>query len=292
MGSASCAPPRTPFQRAGLPARDSKTSDGKMAVRGPSHETIVEQTRTPSTDKHDVRCESSNVFANENPHRSNMTSGEIAAPVDTSCTGPHQVIEGAYAISASQHEGDAVFTRGLLRKTVTSLIVIVAVAALCGYLLGDIVTELGSHLVERFGMWGVMAAVLCIDSSPIPLTNEPIIVLAIAGGVPFWTVTSLASVASATAGMTGYSAGALLHRVSRARERLVAWNPQLAAWIRRRGAIAVAIAALLPIPFALSTWTAGVMGVRWKGVALASLLRIPKTFFYSGLLYFGWSVGS
>ena len=56
-------------------------------------------------------------------------------------------------------------------------------------------------------------------------------------------------------------------------------------------AAGVAIAALLPIPFALATWTAGLTGVAFPKLLAASLLRIPKTWFYLWLILQGWAMG-
>ena len=70
------------------------------------------------------------------------------------------------------------------------------------------------------------------------------------------------------------------------------FNPEAAAWIEARGAWGVAVAALLPIPYALATWTAGAMKVSLRDVMLASLLRVPKTAFYVALLAAGWGAGA
>ena len=37
---------------------------------------------------------------------------------------------------------------------------------------------------------------------------------------------------------------------------------------------AVAVAALLPFPFAVATWTAGAIGMPWRDLFLGSLVRI------------------
>ena len=58
-----------------------------------------------------------------------------------------------------------------------------------------------------------------------------------------------------------------------------------------RSAWAVGVAAFLPLPYSVSTWTAGALGVRYHWVAAASLLRYPKTALYLWLIASGWSIG-
>ena len=65
----------------------------------------------------------------------------------------------------------------------------------------------------------------------------------------------------------------------------------MVAFLQRWGATGVAVAAVLPIPFSAATWTAGLTGVPFPKLVLASLFRVPKTWFYLWLLTAGWSVG-
>ena len=77
--------------------------------------------------------------------------------------------------------------------------------------------------------------------------------------------------------------------------RIEAWlethSPEQFGLLRRYGALGVAAVGALPLPFALGTWTAGAMRVRFVGVLLACLVRIPKTGFYVGLIMSGLKLG-
>lgn len=55
--------------------------------------------------------------------------------------------------------------------------------------------------------------------------------------------------------------------------RLSAARPEL---MRRRGAVGVAIAALMPVPLALATWTAGSFHVNFVHFLCSAWFRMPK----------------
>lgn len=182
--------------------------------------------------------------------------------------------------------------RALLTRALVGLGLLLVVAALAGVFLRGPIEVAGAWFIGTFGWAGVFAGVLVCDASPLPLTHEPILMLAIAQDAPYWAVGAVASLASVCAGPTGYLGGWLLRSRSGARAWVEERSPGMVAFLRYWGATGVAIAALLPIPFAASTWTAGLTGVSFPKVALASLLRIPKTLFYLWIVYEGWSLGA
>lgn len=173
-----------------------------------------------------------------------------------------------------------VVDRALIRKAVVGLLAILAVAAVTGAVFEAPLKAAGSAFIDAFGLLGLFGSVLFTDASPLPLTNEPLVFLARGAGLDVWTIFWVVSAGSVTAGTVGYTAGAALSRVVPLERWLVTKQPALIETMRRYGAEGVAIAALLPIPFALSTWSAGMLGVSYPKVLLASLLRVPKTAFY------------
>lgn len=182
--------------------------------------------------------------------------------------------------------------RALLARMALGAVVVLALAALTALLLREPVTALGGWFVRELGYVGLALAVVFTDSFPFPLTHEPILLLAVTGGLPAWDVFWVGALASTGAGLVGYTGGAMLQRSTGLARRLRGRYPGVAALMGRYGALGVAVAALTPLPFSASTWLAGLMGVPvWK-VAVASTLRIPKTGFYLWLLLQGWSLGA
>lgn len=181
--------------------------------------------------------------------------------------------------------------RALLIRAALGLVGVVALAALCGLLLREPITAAAAWFIGAFGLGGVFAGVVFTDASPLPLTHEPILLLAVAMDVELWRVGTVAATASVSAGPVGYLGGTLLRRQTSAQGWLEARAPGMVGFLRRWGASGVAVAALLPIPFATATWTAGLVAVPFWKVAAASLLRIPKTLFYLALVAWGWGLG-
>jgi membrane protein YqaA with SNARE-associated domain len=175
-------------------------------------------------------------------------------------------------------------------RGLTGIAVIMLLATLTGWLLRDAVIQAGSWMLATLGAPGVLIATLLIDSCPLPLTNEPLMLLALGGSMPAWKIMVLVSVGSVAAGPTGYLLGNRLQAWYDVRAAARRRQPELVAWLEAHGAWGVAVAALAPIPFSLSTWTAGIVQIPLRHVALASLLRIPKTAFFLWLIVSGWNL--
>ena len=183
-------------------------------------------------------------------------------------------------------------SRTLVRNTVLGLALLLLAAGLLGLLLRAPLMALSSWFVDRFGLAGVFAGVWFADTSPLPLTHEPVLLLGVSAGLDSWVLFATAALASVLAGPSGYLGGWLLRRNARLREWLEGRAPDFVRWMREHGVRGVVLAALLPLPFAVSTWSAGMTTVNFPKVLLASLLRIPTTGFYLFLVIQGWKVGA
>jgi membrane protein YqaA with SNARE-associated domain len=180
----------------------------------------------------------------------------------------------------------------LLKKMAVGLVILLLAAGVLGVVLRDPLTAASSWFVDRFGLAGVFAAVMFTDTSPLPLTHEPVLLLGVIAGIDPWVLFAVAATASTLSGPVGYGGGWCVRRSDRFKEWLQRRAPDFTAWMQLHGAKGVAVAALLPIPFAVSTWTAGMTGVNLPKVLAASLLRIPKTGFYLLLIVKGWALGA
>ena len=174
---------------------------------------------------------------------------------------------------------------------IVGFLVVFVLAAAAGMWLREPITNLGTAAVERLGLAGLIAFVLTVDSLPTPFSYAPMMLLAVQGGMSTMLVFVTCSLASMTAGMMGYGIGRLVGMPDRAERWLERRYPQLLELLRTHGAWGVLIAGALPVPFAIGTWTAGAMGTRALPVALACLVRLPKTGIYLGLIAGGLSLG-
>jgi membrane protein YqaA with SNARE-associated domain len=194
-------------------------------------------------------------------------------------------------VDALREPGAPGAKRALLKQGLFGLTLLLVAAAISSTLLRDLVETWGQAVVSRWGLRGIFVGVFLSDWSPLPLTNEPVMLLGLSGGMTFAQVLWVTSAASVMAGFAGYACGAMLGAGTSLRERFLAREGGRAAWVRRYGALGVAVAAFTPIPYALATWMAGLMRIPLPGFALACLVRIPKTLFYLWLLNKVWVSG-
>ena len=182
--------------------------------------------------------------------------------------------------------------RGLALKLLAGGVTAFFTAAALAYWLNEPLTDLSVELVQRFGLLGLGLATLAIDSLPTPLSAVPLMLLSVKGGIPVWQVAVVCITASICAGGVGFGLGRLVG-MPRTLETLMEqrWPGKL-DMLREHGVWGVAAIALLPLPFAIGTWSAGALGVKTRGVLLASLLRAPKLGVYLWLIVSGLSFGS
>jgi len=169
-------------------------------------------------------------------------------------------------------------------KLLMGFAVLFTVAATAIYLFGPSIQKAGAYAVSQFGLAGLVVAVLVIDACPTPLSYVPLMLLGLEGGLSVWDVFAYASAASVFAGFVGYGAGRLIGVPRRLDMWIRTRFPDHHPLLRRYGALGVFVAGALPFPFAVGTWSAGAIKSPFRWVALACLVRIPKTGVYLALL--------
>ena len=165
-------------------------------------------------------------------------------------------------------------------------------ASISGIWLKEPIEAIGTSAVDKFGVPGLYLFVLAIDSVPTPFSYAPIMLLAIEGGISTPKVFVVSSLASMSGGLIGYLIGRVIGLPPRIANWLNTKHPENFRLLKKYGPQGVALIGALPLPFALGTWTAGAMRVKFAGVALALLIRIPKTAFYIMLITAGLSLGN
>jgi len=147
-------------------------------------------------------------------------------------------------------------------------------------------------IVTSLGMKGLFAAVFIVDVIPAPLSWIPLILFALEGQIQPVTVFVFVSTASVLAGCAGYWLGRLFGLPKRFKSHLQRRYPGRLKQIRARGAVAILIGGMMPIPFALVTWTVGAMKTPYQWVMAACLIRIVKVGIYFTLIMSGLSFGA
>lgn len=135
------------------------------------------------------------------------------------------------------------------------------------------------QLYDDLGFWGISLYVYLCDTFVLPLTPDVIFPL-IADEWNIIQITFFIGTASVLGGLTGYWIGRLLSLIkfiNRFTSKIGRSHHQL---IKEKGAWAIALAALTPIPYSTVCWSAGILKVDFKKVVIASLVRYPRMLIY------------
>lgn len=171
-------------------------------------------------------------------------------------------------------------------------LIIFILAAGAGVLFREPLFQAGAWVVEEYGVFGLLGAVLVVDSFPTPMSYVPFMALGLAGGLSGVEVFILSAAASYTAGCIGYGIGRFIGLPKRIDAWIQRRYPNVQDLLERYGGWGVAAVAVLPLPLAVGTWSAGSLRVNSRHAAIALLLRVPKTAIYVGVLSQGLRFGS
>lgn len=184
------------------------------------------------------------------------------------------------------------YLRRNLRILVVAVVIILGLAMLAKWLLGEQLDLAIHYLTDRFGYAGPTVAVWIIDTFTLPISPDFILAVIAHPGSRLDPVLalSLISVASMVAGMCAYSLARLLAQVEWVQRRLARSSTRGHALFSRYGVWAVVIAGLTPIPFSIVCWLAGLYRMRPLPLALATVSRIPRMVAWFFLLRAGFSI--
>lgn len=183
-------------------------------------------------------------------------------------------------------------TTKTLRTIIFGFLGLILLGAFCAWLFKKELTQVGEWFIGNYGLWGIGFGTLITDSSPIPLTSEPFAILALASGVPVWKLIIVMSIASHLGAPLGYTGGYVLGKQAWF-QRII--ERRFPSWQEKgvdHAVKVVAIGALFPVPYALTTWFAGSVQADFKRVLLVASFRWIKTAITLALLAGGWFWGT
>jgi membrane protein YqaA with SNARE-associated domain len=185
------------------------------------------------------------------------------------------------AAASLEASGDAYLRRNLLRA-LASLVLLFAAMLVAGVLFDRELLEFTQWVERSIGLPGLALLLFFADSVGTPIPPDALLIVVAKTELSrdwAWLV-PLGGVLSSVAGAAGYAIGAALGR-----------HPALTPWIawlsRRHGTLierydrlTVALGALTPLPFSLTCWSAGAMGMPLSRFVPVSLLRVPRYVVY------------
>lgn len=180
---------------------------------------------------------------------------------------------------------DVLALPSLIKRLVVGLFLLVIVSFFAGLTLRGPITEMSAWFVSNLGLWGIFFGVMLLDCLPLTM-SEPLVLLGFEGGIDFWTLTTIAGLGSWLSGAIGYGVGKLAGKTEWFRRLFRRYR--MDRFMAKYGTAFVAVAAITPFPYGISTVSAGATGVPFHRVMLAALLRLPKNYLYMTLVIAGW----
>jgi len=173
-----------------------------------------------------------------------------------------------------------------IRKTLIAIVVLLSAVVFIGMAFESQLAALTIWLEARLGFAGLALLMFVNDTFVSPLPPDLVLFIfsksAKAEYAPL--VISVFGVCSALAGVVGWRIGKVLQNTRIPKMIFGDRLQKSEALAKRYGSWAVLIGALTPIPYSLTTWTAGMMGLEFKKIFWPCLARIPRFWIYYYLI--------
>jgi len=173
-------------------------------------------------------------------------------------------------------------------RFVAALFIIALAAFTLSYLARDYCEGVARGFVRAFGYWGMALGTLLADGFHFPIPPQFYMLLAVASGAS--TARAFASIAGASlvAGYVGFRLSRRLANVEWIARAVRGPRLVFERLVKRYGYLAAVLASLLPLPYSVLCYLAGVNHLPARFFALLALFRIPKLMLFYYLVYIGW----
>ena len=193
----------------------------------------------------------------------------------------------------AENDGAISFERrevlSLTLRFMAALAAVAAVALLLGYWARPAAESIARLFVRSFGVWGMGVGTLLADGFHFPVPPQFYMLLAVASGTPTRFAFAAIAFASFLAGFVGYGVAHQAARIAWVRRKLEQPRRLLLAAYERYGFRAALALSLLPIPYSVLCYLAGVNRLPRAFLGLLATLRVPKLAAFYYLVHLGWS---
>lgn len=148
---------------------------------------------------------------------------------------------------------------------------------------------LGEAFVRRFGYGGMALGAFLSDAFMFPIPPQFYMLTSVAAGAPQVPSVTVICVSSVVAANVAYHVAGSLARVPLVRRRIERSRGVIDPLFARYGYYAVAVGAVLPVPFSLLCYLAGLYRVPYRLYAVLVLLRVPRLLVFYALIRLGWA---
>lgn len=179
---------------------------------------------------------------------------------------------------------------GLVGRFMLGLVIVCSLVALVGYFVREPAEALARGFVSRFGVWGMALGTLLADGFHFPVPPQFYMLLAVASSTPLARAFPAIAAASLAAGGLGYLLARWASRASWLSSKVGPYRHLLEKAFARHGYRTALLASLLPIPYSVLCYLAGLNRMPGPFLVLLGLCRIPKLLGFYGLVAYGWSL--
>lgn len=184
-------------------------------------------------------------------------------------------------------EAPTLDARKLLLQTIVATVVLVGVFGVATILARDHLLALGAVFVELLGGPGIWAGWTISDAIPIPIIPDAFSAAGLLGGMSFPAVAAWACTGSLSGGLVGYFLGSRLRGTDLYRRVLDRTGVDMEGLVQKHGPVALAVAALTPLPYSAASWVCGTGRVPLGTFVAVSLLRVVRVAGYLWLMKVG-----
>lgn len=149
--------------------------------------------------------------------------------------------------------------------------------------------QLGRVFAESFGYAGLALGTFIADGFHFPIPPQFYMLLAISSGVSQPLAFGAITLASLAGGFVGYTFARRLARIEILARRLERSRSVATRAFSRFGYRGAVVAGLLPVPYSVLCYLAGLQGVPTNLFLVFTLFRIPRLVAYYYLVRLGWS---
>jgi membrane protein YqaA with SNARE-associated domain len=178
----------------------------------------------------------------------------------------------------------------LLWRFLAGLVIMLLVSGVAAHFVRPSAEAAAHAFVERFGVTGMALGTLLADGLYFPVPPQFYMLLAIASRTPVSEAFAAIAAGSVLAGVVGYGIAERLSRMRWISQKTTRLRRVLAASFERRGYGAALFLTLLPVPFSVLCYLAGLNRMPYKFLGLLAFFRIPKLAVFYLLLHLGWSL--
>ncbi|RYZ06167.1 MAG: hypothetical protein EOO73_17325 [Myxococcales bacterium] len=178
----------------------------------------------------------------------------------------------------------------LVWRFVLGLVTVCSVVALAGYFARQPAEALARGFVSHFGVWGMALGTLLADGFHFPVPPQFYMLLAVASKTPLALAFPAIAAASLLAGALGYLLARWASRAAWLASKVGPYRHLLEQSFARHGYRTALFASLLPIPYSVLCYLAGLNRMPAPFLLLLGACRVPKLLGFYGLVYYGWSL--